>query len=284
MIRIFIGCASGDDVESQAVLEYTLRKHSSAPLQITWMRQTRDPESPFFTGGNTGWNTKKWSTPFSAFRWSIPEQCEFQGQAIYMDSDMIVMDDIAKLWAQPFQPGKVMMAKPDADHWRFCVLKMDCEKIRKFLPPMAEIRAKPNNHNRLRKQFRQSDVVQEFSGNWNCVDGEDYETLSHPDIKIIHYSGENTQPQLKYAVPRLALSGRHHWFDGKPAVHWRKDLIALFDGLLEEAKAAGFDPRNYEPQIPFGEYQLKSHENYKGNRWTKAHTLTGMDDPHDAVK
>jgi hypothetical protein len=270
MIRIFVGCASGDDLESQAVLEYSLRKHASLPVEIIWMQQSRDPASPFFVGAPDGWNTKAWSTPFSGFRWAIPELCGFDGEAIYMDSDMIVMDDIAKLWAQKFEPGKVMMAKAaEQDAWRFCVAKWDCAAAKDHLLPTADLRLMRSGHNEMKRKFANAPFVQRFRGNWNCIDGEDYESLDDPDIKIIHYSAENSQPHLKYAVPRLEATGKKHWFDGATRQHWRSDLINLFDRTLAEAKAAGFPPERYAPAAPFGVYRIKSHANYAGNRWTK---------------
>ena len=271
MIRIFVGCASGDDLESQAVLEYSLRSRASRPVEIVWMQQSRDPASPYFVGKPDGWNTKAWSTPFSGFRWAIPEICGFEGEAIYMDSDMIVLDDIAKLWDQKFEPGKLLLAKGgDADAWRFCVAKWNCAEAKNHLPPMSEFRPIRKGHADLKRKFAGSTLVQRFKGNWNCVDGEDYASLDDPDIKILHYSAEHTQPQLRHALPRLAAAGRSHWFDGTTKAHWRPDVVELFDRTLAEAKAAGYDPMNYEPKTPFGPYQLKSHAKYNGNRWSKA--------------
>ena len=42
-IRIFVGTsANNEDAEAEMVLEYTLRKNTTHPLDITWMRQTKD--------------------------------------------------------------------------------------------------------------------------------------------------------------------------------------------------------------------------------------------------
>ena len=42
-VRIFIGTsANGEDAEAEMVYEYSLRKNASVPIEITWMRQTRD--------------------------------------------------------------------------------------------------------------------------------------------------------------------------------------------------------------------------------------------------
>src|SRR5690606_40467994 len=43
--------------------------------------------------------------------WGIPAFCDYQGKAIYMDTDMIVLCDLAELWNLEFEPGKAVMAK-----------------------------------------------------------------------------------------------------------------------------------------------------------------------------
>ena len=111
-IRIFIGCsANGEDAEAQAMLEYTLRWYASEPLEITWMKLTHDPSSPWHSNPqkHEGWNTRGWATPFSAFRWAIPHVCNYEGKAIYMDVDMIARDDIANLWKQKIPDNAALL-------------------------------------------------------------------------------------------------------------------------------------------------------------------------------
>src|SRR5690349_3684211 len=112
MIRLFIGCSgNNEDLESQAVLEWSIRKNTKRETDITWMQLSRDPASPFYSDGPHGWQTKFWTTPFSGFRWAIPELCCWEGQAIYSDSDVIFFADIGELWDQPFRDGKCVIAK-----------------------------------------------------------------------------------------------------------------------------------------------------------------------------
>jgi len=244
-VRVFVGCApDGLDAESLAVLEYTIRKHASLPVEITWMMQSPDPASPF-----GGWNTSAWATPFSAFRWAVPELCGFAGRGLYMDSDVIVLADLAELWRQDFQPGKVVLAKGGAQAWRYCVSLWDCAAMRDHLPPIAAMKRDAGTHRTLCRFFAQSQkLVQGFAGNWNCLDGEQYADLADPDIKILTTTSMPHQPHLRLALPRLRAAGRQHWFKGKPALHWRPDVIALFDRLLAEAEAAGFKVENYLPE------------------------------------
>lgn len=256
MIRVFVGTsANGEDVESQAVLEYTLRKNSSSPISITWMRLSHNPVSFWY-----GWNTERWATPFSAFRWGIPAACGFRGRAIYTDSDVIFNGDIAELWNQPMG-GKVVLAKSGG---RLCVSLWDCEKAKAFVMPLDKLKTDPASHSYMSAKARLSTEVGVFSGNWNCLDGEHFKHLDDPAIKAIHYTDMSCQPHLRYAVPRLASAGLKHWFNGRVRSHPRPEMEELFDKLLEKARDAGFRPENYLPVDPYGDYKKKSLTNYRG--------------------
>lgn len=268
IVKLFVGCSSnGEDAESLAVLEYTVRKNSSLPVDITWMKQTHDETSPFF-----GWSTYTWATPFSGYRWAVPELCGFEGKAIYCDSDFIWLSDIANLWNQEFEPGKVVMAKGGNNSWRYCSCLWNCSTAEQYLMPIKRMKAIPESHQRLMAFFSQNQqIVQPFQGNWNCVDGED---LSIDKIDALHYSDMSCQFHLKYALPRLEKSNWHHWFDGKTRPHWRNDLQELFDTLLVEADNAGFHVENYIPNrrsnLWFGDYIKESQKNYsRAHEWSR---------------
>lgn len=263
--KIFIGCsANHEDAESQVVLEYTLRSKSSLPLDITWMKLSRNPGSPFYSDGENGWNTSIWATPFSGFRWAVPELTGFQGKAIYMDSDMIVMSDIAELWNQEFEHGKVVMAKGMNATWRYCVSLWRCDAVSDFLPPITDMQKDVNAHNKLMSLFRgRPDLTQTFRGNWNCLDGEQYQSLYDPAIKCIHYTSVPHQVHLPLAQERLAKKGRSHWYTGAVKRHWREDLIQLFNTELEEAMEDGYPVELYEQDELYGPYNKKNTDHMK---------------------
>lgn len=259
MIRVFVGCAANhEDLESQSVLEWSIRKHASEPVEITWMQLSRDPASPW-----SGWRTERWATPFSGFRWAIPEVCGFEGRAVYTDSDVIVMADIAELWRQEFKPGKAVMAKGGGS-WRMCVSLWDCAAMKAHLPPLVAQKADPNAHAMMCARIPSATWVQAFEGNWNCLDGEKYKDLRDSAIKAIHYTDMSSQPQLRHALPRLKAQGLSHWFDGQTRTHPRRDLIALFDEMLEEAKANGFPPERYADKPRYGDFRKASLVGYRG--------------------
>jgi hypothetical protein len=257
-VKLFVGVSGNDeDLEFQAVLHYSLEKHASEPIDLTWMRLSRDGASFWFADPQKkiGWRTDKWATPFSALRWGVPAACNFEGKAIYMDVDMIAMDDIAKLWNQDITQG-AMLSKPEA----ICVTMYDNAKMKNVLPPIEEIR-QPGIYREIRRKVLHNNCIQRYSGgNWNCLDlrrdnGGEYRDLHDPEIKILHFTQIPTQPHLRYAMPRLAKEGRKHWYTANtPRNHHRHDAIEFFDSMLKEAIAHGYTLDRYRNPTPFGDY------------------------------
>lgn len=239
-IRIFVGTSpNGEDAEAEMVLDYSLRKHSSRPLDITWMRLSRESRSLWY-GGWGGWNTRKWPTPFSGFRWSIPEACDYQGKAIYMDVDMINLQDISVLYDLELDDDKAIMARPGV-RWgyEFCVMLMDCEKLKASIPPIRRVRKHKRAHRRIYDNLLASDVVQPFDSRWNCLDGEAREIN---DIWQLHYTNMASQPW------------QPEWYWGTPEPHERPEISDLWFQYREEAIAHNFWPK--KPEVPFGRFNI----------------------------
>jgi hypothetical protein len=257
-IRIFIGCpANGEDAEAQALLEYTLRKHHPEnDLELNWMMLSHDPASPWYSGKKGGWNTQDWATPFSVFRWALPHVCNYEGRAIYMDVDQIVMADIGQLWNQSIPSGKALLWKNEKHS---CVMLMDCAAMKGVLPPFEHMRRKHGGYSVYRDNHARPRAAQ-FTNNWNCLDGEAYATLTDPDIKIIHFTKVETQPHLRWALPRLAAKGQKHWNQWtlraqQPQPHRRADVQPLVDTLWQNAQDAGYTAAKYEAMASnFGTY------------------------------
>ena len=250
MIRVFVGCSPNhEDAESQAVLEYTLRHHASQDVDLTWMKLSHD--GPF-----SGWRSDNWATPFTGFRWALPALCDYQGRAVYCDSDFIFRADIVELFHQPI-PGHVL-AKGTGG--RLCLSLWDCAQCH-FMPTIEELRGAADANSLGRARLQKHARVTPFKGAWNCLDselGRYRNKLNHPDIKAIHYTAMRHQPHLKYAVPRLTQQGRKHWFDGEIKPHWNPALQALFDRLLQNAAAAGYTVDRYCQDPLYGDYNKRS--------------------------
>lgn len=266
LIRIFIGAAANnEDIESQAVLEYTIRKYASRPVEIVWMQLSRNPASPFFSapekGKAGGWVTDSWATPFSGFRWAVPHLINFVGKAIYMDSDFIVRADIAELWDRSFEPEKAVIAtnpaRLDCCCWNGEVVKRHHYRELEWL--MREANAHRNMITHYERNARAVQVLPP-TDNWNMLDIQllnKAADLNAPSIKAIHYTGIPTQLQLKHALPRLKASGQNHWYDRPTRAHPLPALQELFDQELEAAIKAGFPPSRYIRKPYYGRYAIR---------------------------
>jgi len=253
-IRLFCGCApNGDDAESMAVLEYTARKHTTGPLEITWMMQSRKPRSPWF-----GWNTANWITPFSGLRWGIPAACKYRGRAIYMDSDMIVLGDLRELWEKPIPKPAFALARVSDSKLRTCVMLIDCKRAKAVLPDLATLKAAKNQRSLVYKMIRERpEILAEIGAGWNSIDLAGTDLDDHA-LRILHYSEMSTQPHLEFARRRMGARGLRHWYDGPIREHPRPEIGRLFWRLMAKAIAAGYPVSRYQPRIPFGAIEKRS--------------------------
>ena len=104
VIRVFIGY-DGREAISFSVLAHSIHRHASRPVAIMplalsqlggIMTRERDPLQ---------------STDFSFSRFLTPYLAGFQGWAVFMDCDMVMLQDIAKLWELRDERYAVMCVK-----------------------------------------------------------------------------------------------------------------------------------------------------------------------------
>lgn len=259
-IRLAVACDPNHcDAEAQSVLEWSVRKNTTRPVEITWIKLSLDPDAY-----GHGWRTENWATSFSGLRWGLAQMYGYEGQYIYSDTDVIFLGDLAELWDQPFQPGKVAMAKGGGS-WRYCVSKWNARAAADHIPALPWLRNEPNAHQRMVAYFRDHpNLTQPFAGDWNCLDGEGHPNLMDGKLKGLHYTDMSTQPSTRHAIKRLARTGRPHWYDGPVRPHPRADVVELFDQLLEEAAANGFGVERYLQDAPYGEMVKKNLAGYRG--------------------
>ena len=105
MINIFIGYDEGETVAFHALSE-SIRKHSTSPVSIT----------PLCLGKIPGFTREKQpnqSTDFAFSRFMVPHLSNYKGWSIFMDCDMLLRDDITKLWDMRTYKYSVMCCKHD---------------------------------------------------------------------------------------------------------------------------------------------------------------------------
>ncbi|MEM9682976.1 MAG: glycosyltransferase [Pseudomonadota bacterium] len=91
MVRVFVGYDPREAV-AYSVLEHSIHRRASRPVTV----------APLMLSQLDGlmWRERNplQSTDFSFSRFLTPYLCGFEGWAIFMDCDMLVLDDIASLW------------------------------------------------------------------------------------------------------------------------------------------------------------------------------------------
>lgn len=91
MIRVFIGYSRSAPVAS-SVAAHSIVSRSSRPVSVSFIALSQ------LDGIYTRPRHELQSTDFSFSRFLTPYLAGFEGWAIFMDDDMLVLDDIAKLW------------------------------------------------------------------------------------------------------------------------------------------------------------------------------------------
>ena len=91
-VRVFIGYDTREAV-AFSVLSHSIHARASSPVSITPVRLSE------LAGVFAREVNPLQSTQFSFSRFLTPYLCGFEGWAIFMDCDMLVLDDIARLWA-----------------------------------------------------------------------------------------------------------------------------------------------------------------------------------------
>ncbi|MDE1463518.1 glycosyltransferase [Spartinivicinus poritis] len=193
MIRVFIGY---DRAEAAAfnVLSHSIHTHASQPVSITPLMlsqlhntftRERDPLQ---------------STDFSFSRFLVPYLCNYQGWAIFMDCDMIVKEDINKLWSLRDSRFAVQVVKhchEPANQRKFLnhvqtryqkknwssVMLFNCERCKALTPDYVNQASGLALH-----QFKwlgTDDLIGELPRRWNHLVGYD---AANEDIALLHYT------------------------------------------------------------------------------------------------
>ena len=194
-VRVYVGSLQ-DQMLSVAVLDYSIRRHASMSVQLYPLWQAplaiptpRDPE-------------KRPRTPFSFQRFLIPELAGYRGHAIYLDSDMLVLQDIRGLWTQTFSDADLLAAcsKPGSTDRRpqFSVMLMDCEALRWDIRKIVEaLDTGTLTYEQLMFEMAIAKRARaDISHHWNSL-----ERFEPGRTALLHYTEMPTQPWVSCENP-----------------------------------------------------------------------------------
>ena len=106
MIRVFIGFDPREAVAFN-VLAYSIQARSSVPVSISAVKLSQ------LRTALTRARHPLQSTDFSLSRFLTPYLSDFSGWSLFMDCDMLMLDDIANLWKLRDERFAVMVVKHD---------------------------------------------------------------------------------------------------------------------------------------------------------------------------
>lgn len=229
-LKIFIGY---DEVEAVAynVLSHSIQTRASKPVSITpiMLSQLEDvyhrPRDP------------KQSNEFSFSRFLVPFLCDYEGYAIFMDSDIICTDDIHKIMEYVDPDAAVSVVKHDyipstqvkylgnnqtkyvMKNWS-SVMVFNCEKCADLTPEYIN-----NASGLMLHQFHwvnHYDHIGELPSDFNHLVGE---LEPNPDAKLIHFT---------IALPLWPeyMDCEHAdkwWAEFDKMKHWDKNVIYTFE-------------------------------------------------------
>ena len=192
-IRVFIGFDPREDV-AFSVLAHSIQRRASQPVSITPVmleqlkgvyRRERNPLQ---------------STEFSFSRFLTPYLCGFEGWALFMDCDMLMLDDVAELWAMrdercalqvvkhvhvPKEDVKFLGAvqtKYEKKNWS-SVMLMNCARCTALSPDYVNRASGLELH-----QFKwlgNDALIGEIPSRWNHLVGYD---APRADAALVHYT------------------------------------------------------------------------------------------------
>jgi hypothetical protein len=199
-VKVFIGSGEASVIECRTAI-HSLRKHTKRELDIYVFNGTHNAvelndEEPFLAPMSLQIKYRN-ITEFSLYRYLIPELCNFQGRAIYIDSDTVCLSDIGELFDTPMGDADFLAkheAYPGKELWGLSVMLLDCQRCRFDLEAIiAEIDAglyTMSDFSCMGPRFLAHHPyrIGRLDPAWNVFDRADQQT------KLIHYTNLMAQP------------------------------------------------------------------------------------------
>ncbi len=193
MINIFIGYDNKERV-AYNVLSHSIIQNSTKPVAITPIA-LNNLKDDFVRERNS-----LSSTEFSFSRFMIPHLMNYQGWALFMDCDMLMFEDISKLWRMRDDSKAIQVCKHDytpktntkflgqvqtkypKKNWSSFML-MNCKKCTTLTPDYVNKASGLELHQF--KWLEGDHLIGDLPLEWNWLVGE-YE--HNEDVKNVHYT------------------------------------------------------------------------------------------------
>ena len=238
-IKLFIGTSEYEEPTIEQIYLFSIFKNTDHPVEVTFLRPSMFPD----------WKRQGWGTPFTCYRYAVPELCNFKGRAIYTDVDMINFRDIYHLWrtdlkGKPFgmvwdslqmNDVKYQGTPQERGWWCDSVMVIDCEKAKEFIAPISA-QAKWNGTYKwhFMEQIgspyknKSSKIVEEVDERWNSFDGSDT-SYPYKDIKNVEKVEIPLEEIWQVHLTALSYQPWHPKYNPHAkASHSRQDIMEVY--------------------------------------------------------
>jgi hypothetical protein len=165
MLRVFIGFDHRQPI-AFTTLQYSLMKHAAKPISITPLVLSTLPID------------RQGLTPFTYSRFLVPWLCDYKGWAVFLDSDILALDDINKLMDFADPAKAVMVAKNDLRFEWSSVMLFNCEQCDLLTPGFVQDAPHPHS-------LMWAKGIGELPARWNHLVGYDQ---PNSDVSLVHYT------------------------------------------------------------------------------------------------
>lgn len=167
MLNVFIGYDPHQTV-SYTVLQNSILTRASKPVSIIPLILETLPVS------------RVGLTPFTYTRFLVPYLCDFEGWSLFLDSDILVLDDISSLFDLADDKYAVMVSKNKLRFEWASVMLFNNDKCRMLKPSYIETAKALHGC-----EWAGEDLIGELPARWNHLIGYD---APRDDPALVHYT------------------------------------------------------------------------------------------------
>lgn len=199
-MRVFIGVDPRDAV-SFNVLQWSIIRRTSRPVSICPLVL---PQLPI---------TRRGLTDFTFTRYLVPKLCGYQGTALFLDSDMLCLGDIAEVFAHDFRGSALAVVKNrERFEWPSMMYFNNAECRGLTLDYVSDPRSSPQS-------LEWADEISELPAEWNHCVGYDE---PRDDAKLVHYTmgtpGFKERAWCEYA---------REWFEERDSMNSQGSILSI---------------------------------------------------------
>jgi hypothetical protein len=184
--KVFVGAEEGQELAFK-VLEYSIQINCPATVEVINLGEELHKNKDYLEAKNLS------KTPFSFQRFAIPQLCNYQGIALYLDSDMLVLNDIRELFKfiSKSSTGIATVLPTEGRDAQNSVFVIDTSKVRWNLKnKINDVQKNTLSYKDLLKTLGMPAIDRIIPSEWNSL-----EKLTK-DTCLIHYTDMPIQPWI----------------------------------------------------------------------------------------